>query len=366
MVTRSATLLVIRGNSGSGKSTVAREVRRRYGRGMAVLGQDELRREILREHGGLGDAAVAPGFIAASARYLLAAGYHVIVEGILHSGSHAAVLRQLIVEHPGPAHVFFLDVSFDKTVRRHHSRPEPIPVTTSQMRDWYAGVDVLGVDGEVVIGESSTLEETVATILDVSVLAGSAPLTPCPVRCPRCAQKRQRLTEAPAWRCWPGVTGVRHADRADDVETIGDVERLMGLGGPYVRARGASDYWLYATLFASTCQSALDDGVLVGAVVAMRSQDEPGDVYVQDVMVHPEHRRRGIAATLIGVVAGQAQRWGARRLYLTSAPDNTAPDATWRRLGFINLPGDTTVDGVHVVADCKGPGRDRAVYQLDL
>jgi guanylate kinase len=30
-------LLVIRGNSGSGKSSVAREVRRRHGRGMALV-----------------------------------------------------------------------------------------------------------------------------------------------------------------------------------------------------------------------------------------------------------------------------------------------------------------------------------------
>ncbi len=150
------------------------------------------------------------------------------------------------------------------------------------------------------------------------------------------------------------------------VEIIDDVERLMASGAPYVRARGASDYWLYATLFSSTCPVAIDDGVLAGAVVAMRSQDDPGDVYVQDVMVHPDHRRRGIATGLLGGVTGQARRWGARRLYLTSEPGNTAADATWRRLGFTNLPGDTAVGGVHVVSGFKGTGKDRAVYQLDL
>jgi GNAT superfamily N-acetyltransferase len=150
------------------------------------------------------------------------------------------------------------------------------------------------------------------------------------------------------------------------VAVIGDVERLMALGEPYVCARSASDYWLYATLFSSTCPVAIDDGVLVGAVVAMRSQDHPDDVYVQDVMVRPAHRRRGIATELLGVVIGRARRWGARRLYLTSEPDNTAADATWRRLGFVNLPGDTTIGDVQVVSDFKGPGRHRAVYQLDL
>ena len=147
---------------------------------------------------------------------------------------------------------------------------------------------------------------------------------------------------------------------------IDDVERLMASGAPYVRARGASDYWLYATLFSSTCPVAVDAGVLAGAVVAMRGQDDLGDVYVQDVMVHPGHRRRGIATRLLGVVIKQARRWGAQRLYLTSEPGNAAADATWRQLGFTNLPGDTTVGGVQVISDFKGRGRDRAVYQLNL
>lgn len=43
-------LIVIRGNSGSGKSTLARAVREAYGkRGLALVSQDVVRREMLRE-----------------------------------------------------------------------------------------------------------------------------------------------------------------------------------------------------------------------------------------------------------------------------------------------------------------------------
>src|SRR5260370_42527864 len=42
-------LIVLRGNSGSGKSAVAAAIRARYGRGIALLGQDNLRRIVLRE-----------------------------------------------------------------------------------------------------------------------------------------------------------------------------------------------------------------------------------------------------------------------------------------------------------------------------
>jgi hypothetical protein len=108
------------------------------------LEQDYFRRVVLREHGGIGAEAVAPSFIDMCVRRLLGAGYQVIVEGILHTGSYGPMLRQLIGDHLGPSHAFYLDVGFEETVRRHHNRAEPIPVTAAQMLDWYAEHDVLG------------------------------------------------------------------------------------------------------------------------------------------------------------------------------------------------------------------------------
>ncbi len=149
-------------------------------------------------------------------------------------------------------------------------------------------------------------------------------------------------------------------------ELIGDVERLMALGEPYVRPRTSSDYWLYARLFSSTCPVAVDGGVLAGAVIAFRSQDDPADVYVQDVMSHPDFRRRGVARLLLDSVRSRAAEWGCRRLYLTSEPENRAAHRTWLTLGFRNVPGEREFDGVQVTTDFKGRGKDRAVYELLL
>ncbi|WP_307797916.1 AAA family ATPase [Actinoplanes flavus] len=183
-------LVVIRGNSGSGKTTTAREVRRQYGaRGLAVIEQDHCRRVILREHGGGGEDRVAPGFITTMARAALDGGYHVILEGILHTGQYGDHLRALLGEHPGPTACYFLDVTFDETVRRHLSREEPIPVAPETMRGWYAGQDLLGVPGEVVIPEYMGFQEVVTTILHTSGLAEASALTPCPTRCAYCAQE---------------------------------------------------------------------------------------------------------------------------------------------------------------------------------
>ncbi|MEU7906358.1 AAA family ATPase [Actinoplanes sp. NPDC049118] len=181
-------LIVIRGNSGSGKTTTAREVRRRYGRGAALIELDVVRRVVLREHGGQQDP-VAPGMIATMARCALDAGYHVIVEGILSTGSYGVMLRELIGSHTGPTAVYWMRVSFDETVRRHHRREEPIAVTAEQMREWYVGSDVLGVPGEVIIPETTTFDEAVAMILEGSGLSGATAGTPCPAQCPRCAEK---------------------------------------------------------------------------------------------------------------------------------------------------------------------------------
>ena len=91
-------LVILRGNSGSGKSSVARAVRDRHGRrGVALIEQDYLRRILLRELDRPG--GIAPELIETNARFVLDRGYHAIVECILHTGSYAPMLRRLIAAH---------------------------------------------------------------------------------------------------------------------------------------------------------------------------------------------------------------------------------------------------------------------------
>ncbi|PXX71508.1 ribosomal protein S18 acetylase RimI-like enzyme [Nocardia tenerifensis] len=149
-------------------------------------------------------------------------------------------------------------------------------------------------------------------------------------------------------------------------QMIPELIALMQWGAPYITPRTHSDYWLYAHLFSSTCPVATLDGRLVGATTAFRSQDDPHEMYIQDVMVHPDHRRRGITKALLAHVRQCAADLGCRRLYLTSEPDNPAAHHTWSALGFRNLPGDNTIGDISIITDFKGPGRSRAVYELTL
>ncbi|GIF96381.1 kinase [Catellatospora citrea] len=171
--TPSTILVVIRGNSGSGKSSIAREVRLACGRGCALVEQDHLRRIILRELDGPG--GLAPDFIHHTVRYLLDHGYHVVLEGILHEAKYGGMLRALLAAHRGVSSAFYLDIPFDETVRRHGTRPQVTDFTPDQMRGWYRERDLLGVDGEHVIGPESTFDDSVVLIAARSGLAAAGP-----------------------------------------------------------------------------------------------------------------------------------------------------------------------------------------------
>jgi predicted kinase len=160
--TPATVLVVLRGNSGSGKSTVARELRRRHGRGCALVDQDSLRRIVLWEHDVAG--GVAPRLVAATARVALDHGYHVVVEGILTAERYRDDLLRLAGDHRGRTTFFWFDVSLEETFRRHATRPLAAELSTEQMAGWYQSCDALGVPDEHVIPEALTLDQTVALV----------------------------------------------------------------------------------------------------------------------------------------------------------------------------------------------------------
>ncbi|MFF3061903.1 kinase [Streptomyces sp. NPDC057909] len=147
-------LVVLRGNSASGKSSVAAGFRDRFGRSLALVGQDNLRRIVLRERDRAGAANI------------------VVLEGILYACHDGAVLAQLRADHLGPNCGYYLDVPFAETLARHATKPIVNDVGEEALRDWYRERDVLPGCAETVIEADSSLSETVDRIMRDTGLAG--------------------------------------------------------------------------------------------------------------------------------------------------------------------------------------------------
>lgn len=55
---------------------------------------------------------------------------------------------------------------------------------------------------------------------------------------------------------------------------------------------------------------------------------------LEDCVVHPEHRGKGVGEALLGYVLEQARAEGALRVMLLTDGDNTRAQALYRKLGF--------------------------------
>ncbi len=169
-------LVLLRGNSASGKSSVAAGLRDRFGRGLALVGQDNLRRIVLRERDRPGAANI--GLIDTVARYALDAGYHVVLEGILHADRYGDMLARLRTDHRGPTHAYYLHVPWEETLARHATKPIAHEVGERELRAWYRELDLLPGGAETVIGAASSLTETVDRIMRDTGLDGIPALEP--------------------------------------------------------------------------------------------------------------------------------------------------------------------------------------------
>ena len=159
-----ATLVILRGNSASGKSTVARRVQRSLPRGsVAVIGQDHLRRELLWEHDVAGGETA--GLILATARHCLGIGRITVVEGIFGSERYDDMFEEMLADHEGSCLVYYLDVSLEETLRRHAGKSIGGEVPASEVASWYREHDVLGTPGEQVLGEEFSEDDMVARVL---------------------------------------------------------------------------------------------------------------------------------------------------------------------------------------------------------
>lgn len=104
-------LIIIRGNSGSGKSSVAKSLQRKIGRNTLVIPQDTVRREMLWAHDG-SETTALPLLID-----LLEYGYRnseiTILEGILKASWYKPLFERAVQLFGDSIFAYYCDLPFE-------------------------------------------------------------------------------------------------------------------------------------------------------------------------------------------------------------------------------------------------------------
>ena len=168
----SSKLIIIRGNSGSGKTTVAKEVRGRLGDGLSdntmLVQQDILRRDILRER----DMPAKKSIIELT-ELMVEFGRKqsriVILDGIFSVKKYGTMLRNLASRFD-EVYVYYFDLTFEETLVRHATKLNSQEYGEKEMREWWNEKDYLGMRDEKILYQDMSIDDIVSQIIsDVGV-----------------------------------------------------------------------------------------------------------------------------------------------------------------------------------------------------
>ena len=156
-------LIILRGNSGSGKSSAARELQRKFGRGTLMIPQDTVRREMLWARDEIGTKALP--LLTELLEYGKKNCAVTILEGILYSDYYRPLFQRAIEEYGlTNIYAYYYDLPFEETVRRHGTKPNRFSFGEEDMRRWWREKDYIGLIPEEIITAEVSLSEAVSGI----------------------------------------------------------------------------------------------------------------------------------------------------------------------------------------------------------
>lgn len=164
-------LIILRGPSGSGKSTIAKKLFDNAKRKTVLIEQDYYRFIFNPAGGGSKpNTDTIHKMIKSDTLIALEDGYDVILEGILSVKSYATVLEEIFEKHPKENYIYYFDISFKETVRRHAHRKEFMEFNEDSMKEWYPAAHRSNHRFEQIIPETYSFEETIKYISNTSRL----------------------------------------------------------------------------------------------------------------------------------------------------------------------------------------------------
>lgn len=157
-------LIILRGNSGSGKTTIAKELQNRFGANTMCISQDVIRRDILKVKDGENTLALP------LMKELLLYGNRnseiVILEGIMYADWYQPLFELAVQLYGTEIYAYYFDLPFEETLKRHQTKPNCHEFGEEAMRRWWREKDFSDVLKEVCITEEKDRERIVADICD--------------------------------------------------------------------------------------------------------------------------------------------------------------------------------------------------------
>ena len=157
-------LIILRGNSGSGKTTIAKELQNRFGSNTMLISQDVIRRDILKVKDGENTPA-----LPLMKELLIYGSNHsdvVILEGIMYADWYKPLFELAVKLYGTEVYAYYFDLTFEETLKRHQTKPNCHEFGEEAMRRWWREKDFSDVLHEVTITDEENMESIVTEIVD--------------------------------------------------------------------------------------------------------------------------------------------------------------------------------------------------------
>ena len=156
-------LIILRGNSGSGKTTVAKLLQEKFGPNTMLISHDMIRMQILHVRSTEGIRKSQPLMINLL-KYGRCNSEITILEGILPSRDYRQLFETALEEYAGDICSYYYDLPFEETLRRHATKPNRNEFGETEMRRWWQEKDYLSNIPQTILREDISPEAAVELI----------------------------------------------------------------------------------------------------------------------------------------------------------------------------------------------------------
>lgn len=156
-------LIILRGNSGSGKTTVAKMLQEKFGANTMLISHDMVRMQILHVWSKEGLRKSLPLMIELL-RYGRRNSEITILEGILPYKDYEPLFEVALEEYGENIFSYYYDLPFEETLRRHEMKPNRDEFGEADMRRWWKEKDFMEIIPQTILKEDVSLEEAVELI----------------------------------------------------------------------------------------------------------------------------------------------------------------------------------------------------------